>query len=391
MSSSTSSFNVDKSGVRRFLIRCVLFCLPFFAIWLPLEIFLWKTGESRSAASILELQANSDEEVLYGRGLLNQQFNVYKVAGWRKFKPKIVAVGSSRVWRMRKYAFHPREDDFYNAGGILQCAGDFCALSKLIVEQELPKPEAIIVGFDPWWFKANHRNIHWLDKYSLKDDAYRLASRRSAIKRIVKDPSLLRWSVSDPNAETHTGLFGEIGFRLDGTKKIAATVIESFLANPVYVDREDPPVIDRIRERTGRFSDSAGSEEVLSASVAAMEAIRNEGVRVIAYFPPFADESWNAMEQSEPIKQWMTFYQGQVVPSLSSAADEVIALGTSSSLGVDDTYFLDGMHPGEVLATLQWIDLVEQHQSDAFYQQFAPMHIRQQIEQRCSTPLAYDE
>ena len=200
------------SQVRRFAIRFVLFCLPLLAIWLPLEWFLWQTGESLPATSVLALQTQSDQEVLYGRGLLNQQFNVYKLAGWRKFKPAIVAVGSSRVWRLRKEAFHPREADFYNAGGMLQCVDDFREMVEMITDGRLSKPEAIIVGFDPWWFKANHPNRTWLNPTSLRDDAYQLEQgfglsrvRRFAIRFVLFCLPLLaiwlplEWFLWQPN------------------------------------------------------------------------------------------------------------------------------------------------------------------------------------------------
>lgn len=383
MSSSTSS----SKAAQRFAIRCLLFCVPMLALFIPLEIFLWRTGESRSASSVIEVQANSDDEVLYGRGLLNQQFNVYKLAGWKKHQPKIVAVGSSRVWRLRKFAFHPREDDFYNAGGILQCVDDLRRLSEMIAAGELNKPKAILIGFDPWWFKTNHRDVTWLDGPSLREDGYRLASRRNVLKRIWSDPSILR---SQP-VERQIGIYGSIGFRFDGTMKMPIETIEEFRANPIYVDRESPPIIERIRERSGRFSDSKPSSDRLQTSLDAVELLRAQGVRVIAYFPPFAEESWTAIQESPSIMAWMSFYMEEVVPAVTAASNEVIVLCDSKEFGVDDTYFKDGMHPGEVFAALQWLELVDREQSKVFYRQFAPNYVREQIAERCSTPLAFDD
>ncbi len=374
--------------VRQFAIRFVFFCVPLVLLWLPLEFFLWKAGESIPASTVLERQVNADRELLYGRGLLNQQFNVYKVAGWRRFKPRIVALGSSRVWRLRRAAFHPREADFYNAGGMLQCVADLQETAAMIADGRLPKPEAIIVGIDPWWFKQSHPNRTWLDRRSLGDDAYRIAARRNVVRRLIADPSLLQ-----KDSAEHLGLFGRIGFRLDGTMKVADEVIANFERDPVYVDRESPPILERIQRESGRFSESKPSEECLQDCLSAVARLREQGVRVIAFFPPFANECWTAFQASDAIKHWMSFYIDKVIPQVTENADEVIEFGDSRALEVDDTYFLDGMHAGEVLSSLQWIRLVEQQNQsedgDAFYRQFAPQFVRQQLS-RCSTPLAYD-
>jgi hypothetical protein len=124
--------------------------------------------------------------------------------------------------------------------------------------------------------------------------------------------------------------------------------------------------------------------------VVALKLLRTEGVRVIAYFPPFANDSWAALLESEPIMQWMNYYTDEVMPALSAESDEVIDLCTSQEFGLDDTYFLDGMHPGEVFSALQWIRLVGREQTKPFYRQFAPSYVQRQIEERCSTPLAFD-
>ena len=119
--------------------------LVAFLILLPYS-FLWVyTSGDVALERVVERQAKGDF-VLFGSGI-SQDFVDYKLSLYAAVRPKIVAIGSSRVMQFREGYFRK---PFLNMGGV---AGNLPVLRSTIDAMlAVHVPEAVILGLDFWWF-----------------------------------------------------------------------------------------------------------------------------------------------------------------------------------------------------------------------------------------------
>lgn len=352
-------------GISKFLRIICLFLLPPVVILVGLEGLLWNMGELKPSREVLLIQTNAESgsEIIYQRGLISQQFNIYKWAGIEHHKPEILAVGSSRVLKFRGFMFTPFEASFYNAGGLIQNAQDLHYYSEALQKAEIHVPRVLILGIDPWWYKKDNRaSESWLKEERRATDAVFVPEEHVLAFRkiLLQNPTWLFRSKKYPQ---NIGLGAQLnggGFRADGSKKISPEIIEDYILNPQYVDRESPPVINRIRDNlTGRFTISPIDTLAFIQTLEDLEAISKMGVKVVVYFPPFASESWEALEESEPLASWWDFYKSQMADSVQKLfPNSTIRPVSSKMMGLTDRYFIDGFHPGEVFVAHQWLSFI---------------------------------
>ena len=342
-------------GPVSFTCRIALFALPLLCIIAALEWMLWHTGDSLPAAQIHNQQAQR-ADTLYGRGYFSQQFNVYKVAGIRLRRPTILVIGSSRVMQFRDLMFAPLQREFYNAGGMLQNAFDLRAFSEMVVEGKIPPPRILIVGIDPWWIKKGYGETTWL--YDL-DEVYSPAAHVSVLRRILSSGSQLGDLVADYRlpARTPSGHLGvgslarrnSSGFRTDGSMQPPQDVLLDYVKSPGYLDRETPPVIQRIIRHGKPFSLPATVDKAqVQLIVDSLATLKNMGVEVYAFSPPFSSAAFAALQQDEELAPWWRYYTESLPRSLKRQGIEVISIQRPADLGLDDRFMLDGFHPSEV-------------------------------------------
>lgn len=352
---SSDMFASRPSPIIAFVVRILIFVLPLFFVVAVLEGMLWHTGDSVPVRQIL-IQQQQQADTLYGRSYFSQQFNVYKIAAMRLRKPTILVLGSSRVMQFRDLMFAPLEQQFYNAGGMLQNAFDLRAFSNMIVEGELPVPRVLIVGIDPWWIKKGYGEGSWL---SDPDEAYSLTAHISVMRRILRSGSRLGELISDTQLpvrtpSSHLGL-GSLarrnssGFRPDGSKLSPLQVFVDYAQKPNFVDRESPPVIQRILKHIAPFSlPAVVDQEQVGHIIDSLQTLKGRGIEVYAFLPPFSAESLAALDHDREIAPWWSYYKKNLPQLLNHQGIPVITILCPSDLGLDDRYMLDGFHPGEV-------------------------------------------
>lgn len=343
------------SNIIAFVVRILLFVLPLFCVVAVLEGMLWHTGDSVPVRQIL-IQQQQQADTLYGRGYFSQQFNVYKIAAMRLRKPTILVLGSSRVMQFRDLMFAPLEQQFYNAGGMLQNAFDLRAFTNMIVEGELPVPRVLIVGIDPWWIKQGYGEGSWLAD---PDEAYSLTAHISVMRRILRSGSKLHELITDYQLPAlapsgHLGL-GSLarrnssGFRSDGSKQPPQQVFVDYARKPGFVDRESPPVIQRILSHRSPFSlPAVVDQEQVGRIIDSLKTLKGCGIEVYALLAPFSAESLAALDHDSEIAPWWRYYKENLPQLLNHQGIPVISILGPSVLGLDDRYMLDGFHPGEV-------------------------------------------
>ena len=349
---STSSSSADPW---RLLLRVLLFLAPLLLSWGGLEWILWRTGESWTVAKVHRWQ--DTQGGLFGRQLLSQQFNLYKMAGIVRRRPDVLVLGSSRMMQIRGLMFG-KNVSFYNAGGLLQQLADLEAVAGLLREGRLPKPRVALVGIDPWWLKPQQEGEpSWL-LGDVSDAATSLAARGRVVRELLRHPrrllEALTLAIEFPagGGRGYAGLaagFSGGGFRPDGSRLYYREVSE-YEQTGAYRDRESPRVIDRVRAQSRQFAPPLTVDKTrLHRCIAALTTIGDLGMEVIAMSPPFSDEVVAALNSDEASRQWWAIVSTHVPDSLRAAGFSTIALQRPADDGFDDRYMLDGFHPGEVL------------------------------------------
>ncbi|MEC7520546.1 MAG: hypothetical protein VYE22_11805 [Myxococcota bacterium] len=326
-----------------------LFALPFVILASPFELAMWRAGESWPAARALDAQreaAARGEELLWGRRFFSQQFNVYKLEGIARARADVLVVGSSRVMQLRAEHFEPVS--FYNAGGLLQGHADLMSLLGKLADGTVTRPEVLVIGVDPWWFTRGAPGpSSWLEPASLTDAAFDPSAHVAALLAVPGDSGPLLEALRGPSDEARgIGLHarGGSGFRVDGSRRYGGW-LQQFACDPVYRDREDPPVVERVARSSRQFAVDGGFDAVRwRAATEAMRAL--EGTHVVLFVPPLSTEVRAAIEASPEHLRWWSAY---LDAARGTRGVQVVVAETPATYGLDDRYMLDGFHPSEVL------------------------------------------
>ena len=229
-----STSNSDLVALRRFCQHAGVFFAPLLVLCaFCLSSQLWRTGESWPLSRVVDAQLRlGTTPSLYGRMLFSQQFNVYKYHMIKRTRPKIIIHGTSRVMQIRDFMFHPLEQWFYNAGGMIQSPHDVASYAARIRSGDVPQPEVLIFGVEPWWVKEGNTHEGWLESQSLQDDVWlfpaHIEAARLLLRRRVFPWKALLAGVPAPSpgyryqAIGAKPLFDGSGFRLDGSLRARA-------------------------------------------------------------------------------------------------------------------------------------------------------------------------
>lgn len=280
-----------------------------------LEMLFYFTGESYSIEKVHDIQNSSPNEVRFMRGMISQDFNLYKLSGIRRNNPEILILGSSRVMKFRKDFFKEREYVFYNGGGIFQSAYDLIEFEKRYIKEQKISTKLIIIGLDPWWFKMDATpKKSWLVETELIDHALDPISHVKAYFKILK--SLVEYI---PFGFTNNiGIYAQsdnAGFRPDGSLTLENKWILDFKNRQKYVDRESPPIHERInRKITNRFTISSVDTLMLEAAIESIVKL-NKQVNVLVYLPPFSNECHDLLDNMVEYKDWWRF-NTEYIPSI---------------------------------------------------------------------------
>jgi hypothetical protein len=129
---------------RRYLLILCLFIILAPVIGLLNYAFLRQSYEFEPVDKVVRMQLQNGG--LYLSAIHNTIYK-YKLALYRTLKPRIVALGSSRVYQIRGRYFNV---PFVNLGGAMQ---SFKQGERVLREMAAThKPEVILLGLDPWWF-----------------------------------------------------------------------------------------------------------------------------------------------------------------------------------------------------------------------------------------------
>ena len=137
------------------------------------------------------------------------------------------------------------------------------------------------------------------------------------------------------------------GFRADGSFRAIVPTPRSE-DEWRFVDRETPPIIERVKEAKANFAPADGVAPERAALLdAVLERYQNQRVLVVGYLPPFSSEVL-AQLQSDPrhSRIWSDFRR--TIPEIfRKHGFPLLDASDTAALGMDDRALSDGFHAEE--------------------------------------------
>lgn len=397
----SSTSNSSWPLVRAFCRRAGIFFAPLLGVVVLFEVALWRTGESWPLSRVVHAQLSLGQRPsLYGRLLFSQQFNLYKYEMIRRKRPRIIVHGTSRVMQVRDFMFHPLEPWFYNAGGMIQGPNDVATYARLVRTGDLPRPEVLIIGIDPWWVKEGAADQGWLDRESLGDVVWLFPAHIEAARLLLR-----RWAfpwkavVSGVPGRTRNypyqgigakPLLDGAGFRSDGSLQIEAEFVLESLHDPRYRDRHQ--ILEMVTLHRAPFDlPTALDQSRMSVLLMALSELREMGVEVYAFLPPFASEVRSVFDSSSTWAPFWRAYQTDLPEHLRAAGIDCLPLSIPTRDGFNDTYMYDGYHPSEVYAAAIVRQIVQRMPTGSLLRQVDVAHLERLLSGDYATPLSFEK
>jgi len=281
----------------------------------------------------------------------DQSFYAYKYHGILDMNPSILVVGSSRTMKFRAPMFGDRSGSFYNAGGMVNSLRDLHDFSLLLPGSRTPR--VLLVGVDLWWFNTGVAPAFDFTAEIAKGTATSFDAHVVALRWLVRHPgtfageaiSMARRARPDAigiGARTTGG-----GFRPDGSFKSPLTPPRSE-RDWAYVDREVPPIIERVRKAVANFP-PAGSlaADRLALLDLVLARYRQKHVFVIGYLPPFSSEVLAQLQTDARHSHLWSAFRQRMPDLFASHGFPLIDASDAASIGMDDRALSDGFHGEE--------------------------------------------
>jgi len=333
--------------LRRFLRHLLSFCaLPALVLLLGEAVLEW-SGELWPIERVLAYQ-RAHPDALFLRAT-DQVFYAYKYRGIVERRPAILVAGSSRTMKFRAEMFGDRARDFYNAGGILNSMRDAHDLAMALPASRTP--DVLLLGVDLWWL-----NDRVAPAYDFETE---ISKRTGVDEHIVA----LRWLITQPRSLAAEALSiaggGSAaaigisarerggGFRADGSFKSRVPAPRSE-REWRFVDRESPPIVDRVRSASANFPPADRvSAERLALLDAALARFQQQHVAVVGYLPPFASDVVARLSTDPRHSRFWADFRRTMPEVFRRHGFPMIDASEPSAFGMDDRAMSDGEHAEE--------------------------------------------
>ena len=313
------------------------------------EAVLLGSGEMWSSKRVLTyLRRHPD--AIYLRAT-DQSFYAYKYHGILDKDPSILVVGSSRTMKFRAPMFGDRSGSFYNAGGMVNSLRDLHDFSLLLPGPRTPC--VLLVGVDLWWFNPRVPPAFDFAAEIAKDAAASFDAHVIALRWLTRHPGTLGGeaiSIARRGRPDAIGIGARStggGFRPDGSFK-------SPLAPPrserewAFVDREVPPIVERVRNGVANFPPADGlAADRLALLDLVLARYRQKHVFVIGYLPPFSSEVLAQLETDGRHSRLWSAFKRRMPEMFAAHGFPLIDASDAASIGMDDRALSDGFHGEE--------------------------------------------
>jgi hypothetical protein len=338
----------SRRPVRPWVWLC-LFSLPtLLVLGIPAAIGL-STGECFHVDQVVQAQSGP-QEVLFGAAY-GAPDAAFKLRRTLLEKPQVLVIGSSRVLNIRRDFIRP-EVTFYNAGRISDKIWNLRQALMRIPPDQLPSH--LIVGIDQYQFNA-----------AACDDTPQAITTAMVEKRFsteqdgwIRLPEIAPLMLKDilsgkihPRTESPgwqpIGLAATMngcGFRNDGSYRYG-DVISTPPASRSAADRLASS-LKRIRKGSRSFEHGQSIHQPNISEIGELlEWCRKHHIHVIAYLPPYAPSTLNAMRREPAPYAYLPLVHSTLKPLFDRYG--FIVHDFTEVPGATDDQFIDGFHPSE--------------------------------------------
>ena len=142
------------------------------------------------------------------------------------------------------------------------------------------------------------------------------------------------------------GAYAGNSYRADGSV-VQTDHVRDYLRTRRYRDRETPPIIERVRTRTGQFEPSPGVDWAIAGQIIdRLVALQKAGIEVVAFLPPFSTETDAALRED---RCCFPLVMRNIAASFAMARIEAAAgllcladVPSPKTYGLTDDYMIDG-------------------------------------------------
>lgn len=345
MAQAHRSSSISSSKPRSFLLKLLLFTLPFAVPFLLFTGFLIYTGESMPLSSIVAQQMGG-EPVLY-RPRYGNRDPQFKLLATNTRQPEVVAVGSSRILQFRSAFFDRDRQNFYNAGGPAWQLDHVVHL----VENLNYTPRVLILGLDQPWFNDAYPGDPFEPSLEPSSDFDHIFMVNRSVMQALLDGEPLdiarMLERRDPGyGGTALGLRAirdGHGFRSDGSEQYG----DFFVARYLYPENERARHISLMENGLDMYArGSAASETALDDLDRLLAYCQERGIFVIGVLPSYMPSLYQQMIAGGQ-HAYIEALPERLRPLFDRRGFALFDFSDGAALGASDGDFIDGWHASE--------------------------------------------
>ena len=338
--------NAWKIWVRRWLLINIVAVFGFFSISTLI------LGEFRELYSDDEILSEYDD-ILLGSAITDSSLIKFKVIEQKK--PKVVAIGSSRVMQFRSNYFVNK--DFYTMGGT---AGSLIDAEKTFARiRKSYTPEVVILGVDLWWLNPNFSHASQLGRLDeIRESKYKKYFQLVEFMKANAEMRNMLFHLDDIKEMDIVGKRKTVGlsaaaksegYRLaDGSYQYGSMLTADFKTSAeLFKDTHK-----RLDNRNSRFEAADdidyGEFERLKKLVREM---KETGCHVIVFLPPFPDEIYSRMSNHDEWRFLLANFERSVKEYCAEENIQFFNFSNVLWVGSNDDECLDGFHGSEMTYT----------------------------------------
>jgi hypothetical protein len=335
--------------MKKLLVGALLFSLPVMLFIGICEYLLLSYKEDVPVSSVIAAQVAAKHESYYDRCFFDNSTSLYKLEMAKKKNAEILVIGRSTVLNFRAEMFHPFESKFYNMGFAFNTVSEIQSLLNLIKNKKLHKPKIILIGLDAATIKSGL--LDHIDRIDTphQDEVYNIKLHFLDYQLLLRQLILKEGVKLSPDKKLGFGYLGDcgVGFRNDGSRSEAIAIRKSVV---------DPGLFrEELNEKQYPFDAPYKTSNVLIQSFLTLLAdMKKNGITPVIFFPPVADDFYNYIGKNQEFgpffKEYLAFQN--VLLKLNY---DVIRFQTPQQLGLNDTYMLNSIHPGETMVGKLWL------------------------------------
>lgn len=334
---------------KKFLLRFFVFILPLLSAFVFFDVLSIYVGELIPTKMIVEKQ-EFNKNTLFGRKAVDHELRRYKYFNLLRKDPEILALGSSRILQMNEKMF--KDKSFYNAGSLAHTLGDLEDFFSLLPQDSNIK--TIFLSVDYYWFGKKRENYHGLKKDLDKiDPVYLWQSHSASVRELAIGLFLGKYTLNQvlERKDNWAGLdaigFSALegnGFKSDGSYQYG-TYLKEMQKNNSYRDREQPPIINRVRGGNSQFVANSDLDYGRIESLKnILEEAKNRGIKIIGILMPFSTEVYDALSNLPEQRKLFKESRAEIRKVFKEIGFSFYDFSNIKDLDLDDTYMYDGLH-----------------------------------------------